>query len=832
MAKNDNLTDFLTDVASAIRAKKGTTDKINPQDFSSEIESIETGGGGSTTDKFAQILSGTITEITAEDLSGITEIAPGAFGYYTHRSSYDNELDEYVDVPTGPYVNVKSITIPQNITKCGAEAFSGCVNVDNISINSTIDIGGSILRFDNAFNQQITLTIGGECKNLPNNMFWAAGKTSFIFNLDTNVMSIGQTRATVDEVNILPNATTLPIDMGCNGDISYLEIPETVVGLTSDGYSNYYDNRSLIEICNKSNIKLRRNGSSIDSCCRHIFSDPADKKQFIENGFVIYPDENDGNIALMYIGNNRVNDENIIVPDGVTRLCLPREPDINTFFKYGTDGILSITLPNSLIEIPCCVFIYSGLTNVIGTEQLKYIGYNAFFSSNMDNINIPNVEFIGDDAFGYTNLYYNADDGLFYVGDCLCGYKGEVPDGTSIVINDGTRLIASGAFSHNTNLVGSLNLPESIEYINASAFYQCRGLNGVLTIPKNVKRIGYDAFTECGFSTLNYNAEDCSFRDYGQDYDVGNLHFPTTISQVTIGDNVKSIPYGFVARTAITDITIPDSVTSIGGDAFLSCSNLSNVIFGETSSLERVGYNAFADTKWYNNQPDGIVYVGKVLYHYKGAMPIDAHIEIGNDIVSITDFAFTTDQDENLTSIKIGSGVKNIGESIFCGCDGLESIIVADENTTYHSVNNCIIDTENKILVAGCANSIIPDDGSVLIIGGGAFNACGRSLKHITIPDGITHIGASAFNNSCLEGTIEIPNSVQDIGNGAFSQCDGLNTIIIGSGVKHIGNGAFSMSRYIKRVFYAGTPEQWANLDIEADNYYLLDAEITYNYVG
>lgn len=46
MAKNDNLTDFLTDVANAIREKKGTTDLINPQNFSDEIASIETGGGG------------------------------------------------------------------------------------------------------------------------------------------------------------------------------------------------------------------------------------------------------------------------------------------------------------------------------------------------------------------------------------------------------------------------------------------------------------------------------------------------------------------------------------------------------------------------------------------------------------------------------------------------------------------------------------------------------------------------------------------------------------------------------------------------------------------
>ena len=44
MAKNDNLTDFLTDIADAIRAKKGSTGKINPQNFSAEIASIESGG--------------------------------------------------------------------------------------------------------------------------------------------------------------------------------------------------------------------------------------------------------------------------------------------------------------------------------------------------------------------------------------------------------------------------------------------------------------------------------------------------------------------------------------------------------------------------------------------------------------------------------------------------------------------------------------------------------------------------------------------------------------------------------------------------------------------
>ena len=46
MAKNDNLSDFMTDIANAIRAKKGTSEPINAQDFTAEIASIETGGGG------------------------------------------------------------------------------------------------------------------------------------------------------------------------------------------------------------------------------------------------------------------------------------------------------------------------------------------------------------------------------------------------------------------------------------------------------------------------------------------------------------------------------------------------------------------------------------------------------------------------------------------------------------------------------------------------------------------------------------------------------------------------------------------------------------------
>lgn len=88
MAKTNNLTDFLTDVADAIRDKKGTTAKINPQDFSSEIKSIE--GGGTT--------KGYVTTFEGRSL------APG--------EDYNIELP----VPTGLYVEYYIDIVSANIT--------------------------------------------------------------------------------------------------------------------------------------------------------------------------------------------------------------------------------------------------------------------------------------------------------------------------------------------------------------------------------------------------------------------------------------------------------------------------------------------------------------------------------------------------------------------------------------------------------------------------------------------------------------------------------------------------------------------------------------------
>ena len=194
-----------------------------------------------------------------------------------------------------------------------------------------------------------------------------------------------------------------------------------------------------------------------------------------------------------------------------------------------------------------------------------------------------------------------------------------------------------------------------------------------------------------------------------------------------------------------TDIVIPgkhneEVVTSIGTGAFSGCSSLTSVIIPD--SVTNIGERAFSLCS-------------------------------------------------SLTSIVIPDNVTNIGNSAFSGCSGLTEITVEEGNPTYHSDGNCLIETESKILVAGCQTSIIPTDGSVTSIGQHAFSSCDR-LTSIVIPDNVTNIGDYAFSGcSGLTSTV-IPDSVTSIGTGAFSCCDRLTSIVIPDSVTSIGTGAFS----------------------------------------
>ncbi|MBO5022342.1 MAG: leucine-rich repeat domain-containing protein [Clostridia bacterium] len=143
-----------------------------------------------------------------------------------------------------------------------------------------------------------------------------------------------------------------------------------------------------------------------------------------------------------------------------------------------------------------------------------------------------------------------------------------------------------------------------------------------------------------------------------------------------------------------------------------------------------------------------------------------------------------------LTSITIPDSVTSIGNNAFLDCTGLTSISVDSENSVYDSRNNCnaIIETATNTLIQGCKNSTIPD--SVTSIGESAFNDC-TGLTSITIPNSVTSIGDYAFTRCTGLTSITIPDSVTSIGNNAFLFCAGLASVTIGNGVTSMGNAAF-----------------------------------------
>ena len=145
------------------------------------------------------------------------------------------------------------------------------------------------------------------------------------------------------------------------------------------------------------------------------------------------------------------------------------------------------------------------------------------------------------------------------------------------------------------------------------------------------------------------------------------------------------------------DITIPEkvtydgatySVTSIGSWAFYRCTGLTSVTI--PNSVTSIGSFAFEGTPWYNNQPDGVVYIGKVAYKFKGKMGSGTVINIKEGTVSISNWAFYGCT--GLTSVTIPNSVTTIESWAFYGCRGLTSITIPNSVTSIgeSAFNGCI----------------------------------------------------------------------------------------------------------------------------------------------
>jgi len=268
----------------------------------------------------------------------------------------------------------------------------------------------------------------------------------------------------------------------------------------------------------------------------------------------------------------------------------------------------------------------------------------------------------------------------------------------------------------------------------------------------------------------------------GQKYVVTNIGYNafvdnTALTSVTIPNTVLSIGSGAFARcTGLTSIVIPEGVKSLGHNVFSGCTNLASITI--PNSVIQIGGSVFNGTAWYDNQPDGVIYAGRMAYTYKGTMPEGTQIDIKEGTIAIANNAFC--RCDNLTSVTIPGSVSTIGYDAFWRCNNLKTVIISEgvKRIEHAAFSNC---TSLKSIV-------IPE--SVTHIGEYAFMEC-TALTSATINGAITRMGRWAFGGCTALYSLSISQNVKDIGNETFSNCTSLYRVKIPGSVTRLGDGLF-----------------------------------------
>lgn len=372
-----------------------------------------------------------------------------------------------------------------------------------------------------------------------------------------------------------------------------------------------------------------------------------------------------------------------------------------------------------------------------------------------------------------------------------------------------------GSCADNNVIIPSEYKSRTVKSIGDNAFKDCISITSI-TIPDSVTSIGYNAFSGCTkLENIYYTGDIASWCKIS-----GLNNLLTSLrtlyingnkieGNLNIPNNVTSIgSYSFSFCGKLTGITIPDSVTSIGKDAFRDCTGLVNITIGD--SVSNIDSSAFLNTAWYDNQPDGLVYAGKVAYKYKGTMPENTSISLKRDTISINNSTFVNCN--GLKSIMIPDSVTTIGDEAFRGCTSLSIIMIPDSVTNIgnFAFSGCsglasiTGSATNVIAVARQARptSFVVNITSGNIIENSAFSEC-SGLTSITIPDSVTSIGYSAFSNCNRLTTITIPDCVTSIGYSAFFGCKELTSVTIGKGITNIGDYAFYNCIGLKDVTFS-----------------------------
>ena len=786
--------------------------------------------------------------------------------------------------------SLNSVNIPSGATRINRLAFKGCVSLDSVNIPS------GVTQIEESAFEGCTMLTSATIES---------GVKRIAFNAFKNCSSLTCVELPDSIENIYSNAFT-----GCA--LRSLTIPKSVIYIDTEAFKGCAETLESISV-QSGNTKYR----SIDNCLIDIASKclllGCRNSQIPSDGSV----ETIGNVAFI----NCKALTSLVIPNSITFLNF-------TAFE-GCDSIVSITIPSSVNSIygklnspieyailpivaigginkSCiktltinCGDTVSGLrdcvylTDVTICDGVKSIGASAFYGcTSLTTIVIPDsVTDIGDYAFmdctSLTGVYIDdipawCEMDFGYLANPLYYAHNLYLNGnlvTDLTIPDGVTHVGSSAFENCTSLT-KVTVPDSVISIGASAFAGCLSLES-MTLPfvgGSVKTsedtyqypfgyiFGQNDYDGCVEITQYYYGESTSTTRSNVYYIPEKLRSVTItggnilygafsncnmLTNIVIPEDVTSICVNaFSACTSLTSFLIPDSVTSIGGQAFYGCTSLTTIAIPD--SVTAIGDYAFRDctslTGVYINDISiwcemDFGYLANPLYYahnlyLNGNLVTDLTIPDGVTHVGSSAFENCT----SLTKVTVPDSVISIGASAFAGCLSLESMTlpfvgdcVKTSEDTYQYPFGYIFGEGNR---DGCVTIIqyyygesisttrfsyysIPESlRSVTITGGnilcGAFSSCSM-LTNIVIPEDVTSISNNAFSACTSLTSFLIPDSVTSIGEQAFSGCHALKSVTIGNGVTSIGDYAFQNCSELIEINYNAT--QCADLPSNHYNY-------------
>ena len=706
------------------------------------------------------------------------------------------EMEDYDDVSEAPWATLREqiryIIISQGVTRIGAAAFKDCNSATIASISDGVEYIGKESFCGCIGLTNITIPQGVTC--IGDDAFRDCTGLQSI-KIPDSILSIGD--------SAFKNCAAL----------TYIDIPEGVNSIGSYAFANcndlylyYYGSPYLWETITDGNTNVISDSATLRFAYLYKGTCGEDLAWKVDNDY-----------SLIISGTGEMDDYS--------------EDEAAPWSAY-REQILKLGINN-------------GLT---------YIGNNAFNGcSNMSGITIPeSVTGIGDNAFsGCVNMAWCLMEGhVTRIGD------GAFRNCTSFSwfdIPDSVTYIGDEAFLGCTGL-DRLTILLGVEIIGNAAFQDCTGLTGV-SIPRSVESIGSYAFAGCENIVVNYlgtQAQWDSITEEKGNYNVLPDSATLVCSAVTDGNcgeniywhideyNVLNIygtgemydyesfsdaPWYSEAET-IEMIVVEEGVTSIGSNAFASCSNCNyislplSVISIGASAFDHILSVEYSGTRaqWFeiiiDEDNESISYIRRVKaidysFGFCGAERGNlTWVEDSSGTLTISgtgamadyraygSYDFTTDPTPFGSSAKtvlIEEGVTSIGDSAFNDCAFISGVVIP---STVTKIGNRAFE-----MCYSLESIQIPD--GVTIIGENAFSLC-SNLTSITIPSTVETIGLGAFSSTAIT-SVTVPSSLDTIASYTFVGCNRLETVIVSDGVKSIGDNAFKDCDLLSNVILPST---------------------------